>query len=128
MEEPVPRALDTDGDTITNCDGTRGRPGDQDTTTGPTRPLSRASPLPGFIKPVAWPCPAYRLTKVFTFFNGWKKIKRILFSDVKIIRNSNFILHKCPATLIHLQLVYGCFLTTRAELSSYNRDCLAHEV
>ena len=26
----------------------------------------------------------------------------------------------------HLYIIYGCFVATRAELSSYNRDYMAH--
>lgn len=37
--------------------------------------------------------------------------------------------HVCikECTLIHLQSVYGCLLTVRAELNSCNRYCMAHK-
>ena len=33
-----------------------------------------------------------------------------------------------PATLIHLCTVNGCFYSTRVELSSYDKDSVAHKV
>lgn len=39
-------------------------------------------------------CTAHKLRMVFTFLSGWKKIKRRMFYDVKMIGNSNFSVHK----------------------------------
>ena len=33
-----------------------------------------------------------------------------------------------PAMLIHLYTVDGCFYSTRVELSSYDKDSMAHKV
>lgn len=69
-EEPMPRALDTNGDTTAKRDGNRegGAPGTRTPSQAPGRALSRQAAAN---RPTAWFHPAYRLRKVFTFSNGW---------------------------------------------------------
>lgn len=69
-EEPMPRALDTNGDTIAKRGGNRegGAPGTRTPSQAPGRALSRQAAAN---RPTAWFYPGYRLRKVFTFLNGW---------------------------------------------------------
>ena len=66
-EQPVPRALDTNGDIIANCDGNgEGRiPGDQDTITGSGKSSEQANRSPAL--------PSLRAKKGFHVFKWFGK-------------------------------------------------------
>lgn len=63
---------------------------------------------------------------VFTFLNDWEKNKRRIFHNTEKLReiqisgslNTVLLGHTMP---IHLRIVYGCFCSRTAQLSSYNR-------
>lgn len=71
-------------------------------------------------------CTASELRMVFPFWNGWKKIKRIV---CEMLNYGKFKFH-CQSikfywdivTLICVRIVYGCFGAVSAELSSCNKD------
>ena len=61
---------------------------------------------------------------VFTFLNGWKKLKEELHFMTCENCETNFSVHKSSfiETLIYLWIVYGWFCILAAELNSYKRD------
>lgn len=60
---------------------------------------------------------------VFTFLNGWQKLKEKLHFMTCENCETNFSVHKSSfiETLIYLWIVYGWFCIPAAELSSYKR-------
>lgn len=88
------------------------------------------------IQPAACFCTAHKLTVCFVniFFKCWgKKIKRmVIFCDIKMtwIQISLLFILKFywnAAMPTHLYIVYGYFPAITAELSSCNRDLMAHK-
>lgn len=66
---------------------------------------------------------AHKQRMVFTFLNGWKKLKEKLHFMTCENCETNFSVHKSSfiETLIYLWIVYGWFCIPAAELSSYKR-------
>lgn len=83
-----------------------------------------------FVLPVSEEC--FFLFSFLSFLKGWKKSKE---EEYVICENYIKFIFQCQkikfywtrVMLIYLHILSGCFCSTRAELSSCNRDPMAHE-